>query len=57
MNCVWLVIYRLIVFAHKAIMCYRAVMKLCVLFGEFIDLLLKLRSFIQWGCFGELSAY
>lgn len=47
MECALLVIYCLVVFAHKTIMYYQAVMKLWVLFGEFIDLLLKLGSFMQ----------
>ena len=47
MKCAWLVIYCLVVFAHKAIVYYQMVMKLCVLFVGFIDLLLKLGSFMQ----------
>lgn len=47
MDCALLVIYCLVVFTYKAIMYYQVVMKLCVLFGEFIDLLLKLGSFMQ----------
>jgi len=42
-----LAVYHLVVFAHKEIMYYQAEVKLLVLFGELIDLLLKLRSLMQ----------
>lgn len=47
MECALLVIYFLVVFAHKAIMYYQAIMKRSVFFEEFIDLLLKMGSFMQ----------